>query len=164
LKIVSENKGQMEINAPAGKVLLTARADRLDVYRNNDIGVVDYKTGSNVPSAKAVVSYHAPQLLLEGLIAQKGGFQKVKKGNVSALKYWKLGKNEKAVPEKDLEKIMLNGEERLTGIIAKYDFDDMPYVVNPAPKYCKDKDYEHLSRIREWGVSSGEDDESEDDE
>ena len=160
--IIPEEDGEMTINLPAGDFVLTSRADRIDEYDDGSMAIVDYKTGSSVPSLKAVKSYKAPQLILEALIAEAGGFENISSNKVSSMKYWKLGEKVMEIQGKELEDLLAGGERRVKEILHKYDFETVPYEVNPAPKYCKNNDYEHLSRIAEWGVNAKEDEEFDD--
>ena len=160
--IIPEEDGEMTINLPAGDFVLTSRADRIDEYDDGSMTIVDYKTGSSVPSLKAVKSYKAPQLILEALIAEAGGFENISSNKVSSIKYWKLGEKVTEIQGEELDELLAGGERRVKEILHKYDFETVPYEVNPAPKYCKNNDYEHLSRIAEWGVNAKEDEEFDD--
>lgn len=153
-----ELEGEMNLNLPAGEMTITARADRLDYCKDGTINIIDYKTGEP-PTPKKIQTGYAPQLPIEGLIAEKGGFQlnaqKMKPKKVAGLIYWHLGKNViKADTKNDL---LEKTQERLMRLLAPFDFKETPYYARPNPKHVLEhSDYKHLARIKEW--AAGEDD------
>ena len=55
------------------------------------------------------------------------------------------------MPEED--DIIEKTEEYLLRLVSAFDFVTTPYLSRPTPKYIpKNKDYEHLARIKEWSV------------
>jgi len=152
-KIITERKGAYEFATKGGKFTLEARADRIEADGVGNITIVDYKTGTTARN-KDVEAGLSPQMTLEALIADKGGFDI--KGKTAAIQYWKLsgGKDVAEIKNigKDLEELILEAEEGLKNIIEAFEKDDMPYLACPdpgdAPRY---NDYEHLERIKEWG-------------
>lgn len=147
----SEIKGQIRFDAPAGEIIITAKADRVDINKDGTVSIVDYKTGQT-KSAKEVRSGYAPQLPLEGLIAKEGGYDNVKSAEIRKLLYWKLADKE-IVFDKEVDEIISNNFERVKERISSFDFETTAYTVKPNPKYVtKNTDYEHLSRFREWSV------------
>ena len=67
-KVYNETNGEITYQLPGGDFTFTAKADRIDVLKDGSINIIDYKTGK-IPSKKQVMSGHALQLPLEGLIA-----------------------------------------------------------------------------------------------
>ncbi|ODR99832.1 hypothetical protein AUC68_01450 [Methyloceanibacter methanicus] len=65
---------------------LTARADRIDEAADGSLVIYDYKTGAP-PSASHVTDLYKPQMPLEALIAQEGGFEALGPRSVSGLVY-----------------------------------------------------------------------------
>ncbi len=55
-------------------LVITARADRLDVLPDGSLRIVDYKTGA-LPSLRSVLEGDAVQIPLEILMAARGGFE-----------------------------------------------------------------------------------------
>ena len=169
LKIVeswSEIRGKTTIDVPGGTFTLTAIADRIDRLKDGGLAIVDYKTGA-IPTAIAVAAGFSPQLPIEALIAQKGGFDDVPKAEIAEMLYWKLsggsdgGKQVSAVAKgedpKDLAEEALDGVTRL---VEAFDDEATAYVARPHPKYApRYSDYTHLARIREWSVQEGGDEE-----
>ena len=140
-----------------GKFTVTAKADRVDETKDGKINIIDYKTGK-ARSVKEVSKGFAPQLPLEGLIAEKGGFSEIKAAEVESMRYWQLGKKE-VVIDKDVKKILEETEQRLKDTINIFDFETTPYVCQPNPKHIPEySDYEHLARVKEWYVNEEDDD------
>lgn len=151
-KVYNEIKGQYSFEAPAGKFVVTAKADRVDVTKDGKINIIDYKTGQ-ARSAKEIEFSYAPQLPIEALIAQSGGFEGVSAAEVGALIYWQLGRKESGI-FKNVDAVLQNTYDRIRELVALFDFESTPYYSKPNPKYApKYSDYEHLSRINEIKIS-----------
>ena len=138
---------------------LTARADRIDLREDGSVAIYDYKTGS-APEPKRVEELAAPQLPLEAVIAEGGGFPELGSRAVSALTYIRAtGRNEGGEefqaghsPAPDLAR---DARAKLIRLIARYDDPTMPYEVKrrrgPAFAHAYDyDDYAQLARIQEW--------------
>ena len=150
-KVHNEIEGKIEYNIQGGPFVFTAKADRIDELTDNTINILDYKTGS-IPTKAQIHSGHAIQLLLEGLIARKKAYLLSSTGKVSSLIYWRLGKEKLEINE-DVDDLLDKTEEYLVKLMNTFDFETTPYHSRPTPKYIpKNKDYEHLARIKEWSV------------
>jgi ATP-dependent helicase/nuclease subunit B len=79
-RILTEVNGALPVG---GDFTLTARADRIDVGDTGSVVIYDYKTGK-LPGQKHVEDFYAPQLSLEGAIAEGGGFEGVEKARWTA--------------------------------------------------------------------------------
>jgi ATP-dependent helicase/nuclease subunit B len=152
----AEVKGRHELRVAGGKVTLTARADRLDLRNDGTLRVVDFKTGT-VPSATDVLSGSAPQLPLEALIAERGGFAGFQ-GAVEALEYWELkgglveGKRTAMRPEGVVDK----AEAALERLAARFLLGDAPFPAQPHPRRRAAPEYRHLARTDEWSAGEAE--------
>lgn len=156
-KVHNEVKGEMKIAAPAGEFIITAKADRVDETKDGKLNIIDYKTGK-IRSVNEVKKGYAPQLPIEGLIAEVGGFAEVGKAEVDRLLYWQLGKKEVSIDE-DMADILAQNKQRLQELIAIFDFPTTPYICQPNPKrIVQYSDYEHLARVKEWSVQGDADD------
>lgn len=155
-KISSEDKGQIEISINENiSFTIFAKADRIEYLEDNKTtNIIDYKTGTP-PAAKDVYKGFSPQLLVEALIMIKGGFRKERK--VKNLEYWELKgtkaeKGKKIATEKNIDALIENTEKSLRSLLEFFNNPDNPYIPCPSmkkkPTY---NDYEHLSRIKEWG-------------
>lgn len=156
-QIHSEIEGSLEFDAPAGKFIITAKADRVDETKDGKINIIDYKTGQ-ARSKKEIQTGYAPQLPIEGLIARYGGFNNILAQEVAGLIYWKLADKEIAVDDK-VDDVLEQNFKNIQELIALFDFDTTAYIAKPNPKYVTaNKDYEHLARVKEWSVEGGFDD------
>jgi ATP-dependent helicase/nuclease subunit B len=156
-----EISGSVEIGAPAGPFLLTAKADRIDRMTDGSLAIIDYKTGAP-PSVKEVAAGFAPQLPLEAMIARQGGFKEIGAAEVGALLFWRLkggldGGEERSAG-KNVAELTNEAFSGLAELVRRFDDADTPYEARPhpdrAPKYS---DYGHLARLTEW--SGGEEEE-----
>jgi ATP-dependent helicase/nuclease subunit B len=157
----SEINGSLAIDGPAGRFELTAKADRIDRRRDGTLVLIDYKTGP-LPTAPEVAAGFAPQLPLEALIAEAGGFAGVPKAAVAALEYWRLKgtdpAGERRVIGNDPRSLIAAARAGLQALIAAFDRPETPYEARPRPdKAPRFSDYEHLARIKEWASGLGED-------
>ena len=144
--------GEIVYDLPAGKFFVEATADRVDIMKDGTLNIVDYKTGTAY-TVNDMIRTTAPQLPTEGLIAKNGGFKDVNSGYVSALRYWKLGKEEVFCDENNTTAAIQNTDVNLRKILALYDFETTPYLSHPkAGKQTSCTDYDHLSRYYEWSV------------
>lgn len=151
-KVHGEAQGSFDFEAPAGRFTITAKADRVDETADGKINIIDYKTGT-ARSVREIETGYAPQLPIEGLIAQRGGFEGIPEAEVAKLIYWQLGRKE-TVAEENMPEILENCFEHIKQLAALFDFETTPYISQPNPKNApKYSDYEHLSRVREWSVT-----------
>jgi len=148
-KSYHELKGTMDF---AG-IKVTARADRIDYATDGSVEIIDYKTG-RTPEKKAVVTGLYPQLPVEALIAQSGGFA-IPDAKTLQLKYiqlqgkWQIGKE--LMIAANLEQT----EAGLTMLINTYLTGDHPFfAINTEDQSGKTSKYKHLSRMDEWFAQS----------
>ncbi len=154
-----EIEGEMVVNGPAGDFTLTAKADRIDKSRDGTTAaVLDYKSSGSYPH-KGIVSGKLPQLPLEMLILEDGGFGKDIAVPVSKISYIVVnggGEGGDIKPLTDptkLQEARENAKRGLEDLIAAFDDPDMPYYSLPRPEVApKYNDYEHLARVREWAA------------
>ena len=160
-----EVSGEREFAAPAGPFRVRAIADRIDRTASGGLAIYDYKTGSN-PTDKQIEAGFAPQLPLEGAIAQSGGFANIAPAEVEKLALLRIrgidpAGEEKQIPKKDADpgETIEQAWRGLCELIACFDDPDTAYVSRRAPMFVHDKgDYDHLARVREWsGAENGDD-------
>jgi len=154
----NEIEGSFTIkDLPGGAFTITAKADRIDETIDGSINIIDYKTGKT-RSKKEVALGYAPQLPIEGLIAQSRGFKEIKPAQINQLIYWQLG-NKDTVVSDNLADILETNKQNLTKLLNLFDFETTPYICNPNPRRASEySDYEHLARIKEWHISEDSDD------
>ncbi len=158
--IHSEAAGEFVFDGPAGDFKLTAKADRIDELKSGTLRIIDYKTGAP-PSKTEVAAGYAPQLPLEAVIAEAGGFAGIAAKPVSELDYWRLrGSNpagEVSSAGDEPAQLAADAKEGLAALVRLFDNVETAYEARPrpdaAPKYS---DYEHLARLKEWASSEGE--------
>lgn len=156
----TEVKGKLTLVGPAGPFELTAKADRIDLFHDGGLAIIDYKTGT-LPTKREVELGFSPQLALEAAMAQAGAFDGVPPAPVGELAYWQLLGGD---PAGRIDRLKVDGaadsaSAGLARLIAAFDDENTPYLSQPnpdgAPRYS---DYDHLARVKEWSVggSGGE--------
>jgi len=158
-----EVAGSLTLPGPAGPFELRGRADRVDRIAEGDFAIIDYKTGI-VPTNPQVVLGYAPQLPLEAMMLEAGGFAGIPGGRVRELAHWRLsgssvnpGEVKRVDPkERTLDDLVAEARQGLLDLIARFDRPDTPYLSQPrrdrAPRFGV---YDHLARVQEWS-SGGE--------
>ncbi len=160
-EILSEIAGMASFEAPQGRFVLTGRADRIERRRDGTIALIDYKTGG-APSSPEVAQGYAPQLPLEAMMIEQGGFAGVASGAVAELAYWRLTGGDPAgevkSPESDPAKLraLIDGAAAgLKRLVATFDDPATPYRATPSPERApRYSDYAHLERLKEWLAGS----------
>jgi len=159
--VATEIKGQFDLPEVSERFLLTAIADRIDRHGDGSLEIIDYKTG-RVPSAKEVDVGMAPQLPLEAVIAEAGGFGAAATGRVSALSYWRLTGGTppaeiKSPSRAELRSLIEQARSGLTALVVAYDDPERVYEARPVPQFVpRYSDYEHLERVQEWTAGEHE--------
>ncbi|MFO1075216.1 MAG: double-strand break repair protein AddB [Geminicoccaceae bacterium] len=164
-RIVAEVRGRLEIACPGGPFRVRARADRIEVGSGGELAVVDYKTGP-LPGNAEVRRGIAPQLLIEALIAEHGGFDGLPAGAAAhEILFWQLiggeplaGKAQDPVgKEGSLAALLDHARTGLTALLAHFDDPRTAYVPIPRPEIAPAfNDYAHLARIQEWWGTEAE--------
>ena len=124
-KVHNEISGSMVFDSDGGKFTITAKADRIDETKDGRVNVLDYKTGK-ARSNKEIASGMAPQLPIEGLIVQSGGFAEIPAKKVSTLRYWRLGKEEIVADEEQSQRGLERTMSYLQTLIAYFDKESTP--------------------------------------
>ena len=156
LPLVTEARGSMTLNGPAGDFTLNAIADRIDRLADGSLSIIDYKTGV-APTESELLRGEAPQLPLEAAIALSGGFKDLPPGLVSTLSYWRVSGGREAGEIRDIKsdgsELGRMAEQGLLQLIAQFDDLETPYRSRPRPAIApRFSDYEHLARIKEWSA------------
>jgi ATP-dependent helicase/nuclease subunit B len=156
-KIYSEISGEIQFATKSGPFILTAKADRIEVDQENNIEIIDYKTGS-IPSLKDIRVAIAPQMTLEALIALKKGFPlqlTTTTHKIAKLIYIQLSGGEHAGSyteiKEEIDQLIEEAELGLKDLIDAFSDQNTPYLCCPVPSYApKYDEYQHLSRSKEW--------------
>ncbi|MGH1398574.1 MAG: double-strand break repair protein AddB [Alphaproteobacteria bacterium] len=149
----SEIKGELNI----ADAVIYGRADRIDKI-GQDYAIIDYKSGGQFSKSK-IASGDTPQLAIEGLIAQEGGFASLSPAPCGYLGYWVLNPNGKNTEINDTDDLLRDTHEALETLITTFSDEDTPYHAIPraniAPRF---HDYEHLARVQEWAALDEQED------
>ena len=157
-RILTETRGGLQMPCPGGPFRIRARADRIEVGRDGALAILDYKTGS-LPANSDVQRGLSPQLLIEALIAQGGGFAGIPADSeVDSILYLHLkggeaepGKEHDPVGTADLRALLAAARRGIQVLLAHFDDPATAYVPVPRPEIAPVfSDYEHLSRLGEW--------------
>jgi len=150
----SEDIGALVIDAVEGGFKISAKPDRIDYRPDIGLSIIDYKTGQ-APSKPQVESGLSPQLPLEALIAQSGGFAGVPAEPSAELMYVSLsgGRNPgKAEPLKvDIDEVTQSTLEGVSKLIVAFADPNRAYLSRPRPQFeSRFGQYDHLARVGEW--------------
>ncbi|WP_029057721.1 double-strand break repair protein AddB [Stappia stellulata] len=159
--------GTLDLDLAPGRIVtLSARADRIDLRRDGTYAVIDYKTGQ-APSAKEVAALLAPQLPLEAAMVTGGAFPGVDPSvPVGNLLYLRLAGGrvplevaERAPKEGEVDALAAEALARTKSLFAGYENPQTGYLSRA--RVMKEREfaapYDHLARVREWALDSGED-------
>ena len=150
-----ERSAELELS---GGFILKARVDRIERNRENQISIIDYKTGT-IPSTEQVRSGTAPQLPLEAIMAEAGAFGPEFTGNVAELAYIKLSGRGEAGEDKplftkkleELRDVLKSAAIALPALLLKFAQGDRPYLATPHPGRENPYDaFAGISRRAEW--------------
>jgi ATP-dependent helicase/nuclease subunit B len=152
--IATEQSGELALPGLAAPFTLTARADRIDVWRDGGLTIIDYKTGA-LPKKDDIERGFAPQLTLEAAMALAGAFEGIRGSAITELAYWKLSGNRDGGKvdrvNGDLMALADAATAGLTALVRSFGDDAMPYAATPDAAYAPaHDDYEHLARNSEW--------------
>ena len=155
-KSLGEISGSFVIDAPGGPFTLKARADRIDVSREG-LAITDYKTAANLSDLVArAKAGRAPQLFLEALIAERGGFSGIDAAPVSMLRYVSVAGGDppgavNVLKLDDVHAAICEVERELNALVARFDNVDTPYLATRRAQFRYNFDaYAHLARVAEW--------------
>lgn len=166
--IYAEIKGQMCFESNYGTnhnqpFTVTARADRIDIY-SDEVDILDYKTGVP-PTPKQVSAGFAPQLLLEAAILADGGFKTIEIDKSLPINFaymqltgaYPAGKMQsfKRLDSQQLVDDILVG---LKTRIADFAIHQTAYKPRELAEFAaRFRDYDQLSRMKEWALIEGDD-------
>jgi ATP-dependent helicase/nuclease subunit B len=154
ISIATEIEGALELAEISAPFTLTARADRIDAFRDGSLTIIDYKTGQP-PMQGDIERGFAPQLALEAVIALAGRFDGVAGQTVRELAHWRLSGNRDggaAMPVKgDPMQLAAQARAGLIALVTEFSADHAAYAATPDPQFApKYDDYDHLARNSEW--------------
>jgi ATP-dependent helicase/nuclease subunit B len=131
---------------------LVAKADRIDLSPEGALYVYDYKTGN--PPSVAEQKKFSKQLLLEAVIAERGGFAEIAGAQVLGAAYIGLGANPRTIPAPLAEMSTAQTLHELRLLIAAFQSEMRGYTAQLARQSERVQgDYDQLSRAGEWDLS-----------
>ncbi len=157
--VKTEISGGILIETDGQPFRLTAKADRIDRLADGRLAILDYKTG-RPPSPQSVKDGYAPQLPLEAIIADQGGFPGLAAAGTGELAYLRLsggnppGEFLHALGRDAPDEAIANAWAGLIKLIETFDNPDKPYSALTRAEFAFAGDYDHLSRVDEWGTQS----------
>jgi RecB family exonuclease len=144
----TEIKGEATFGTPPFTV--HGKADRIDILSHGQVAIYDYKTGQP-PTEKQQKAYDK-QLLLEALVALKGGFGDLGRMRTSRVAYIGLGSKSTYVAIEVDEPLLQRTRDELESILAEFAQRSRGYtsrrVVMSANRFGGD--FDHLARYGEW--------------
>jgi ATP-dependent helicase/nuclease subunit B len=164
IRCLTEHDGSIILPLADGEVEITAKADRLDELAGGGWRILDYKTGQ-VPAESKVIEGAAPQLALEAMILEAGGYATINADSkATALVYWKLSGGEKPGEEKSLSDAPPGGARyadmaraRIAALAERMLLGQAPFESRPHPaRDTPSRDYDHLARLDEWSSGDGD--------
>lgn len=147
--VVLEEQGQAVL--PDLGFTLTARPDRIDLLRDGDVEIFDYKSGA--PPKDAEVKRYRVQLLLEAAMAERGAFGALGRVGVKRATYVQIG------GDGDSRTLKLgdgqvgavwDGLHRLVGFYQNPTAAYVARIMNLEPRFPDD--YQGISRFGEWAL------------
>lgn len=151
-QLYNEISGSIKLPYSQGEFLIEAKADRIEKLKDGTLNIIDYKTGKT-RKAKEIVAGNAPQLPIEGLIAQRGGFEGVKPAATNSFQYWAFHDSAICTDAEKSAAAIEKITEILQNLINAYSRQEQAYLVKPRPADVGGfSDYDHLSRLSEWCV------------
>jgi ATP-dependent helicase/nuclease subunit B len=158
------------------EIVLTARADRIELLNDGRLVILDFKTGS-VPTPKQIKAGLAPQLLLEAAMAPLSPFSpadatttrpSLGPGEVAHALYLALKPGADAMTEKAVAKeaeLATKAAEHLAGfasMVEGFRSGERGFTSRFAAQFVRfDGDYDHLARVKEWSQAGHDSDEEE---
>lgn len=149
-----EVRGQIDLRIGDDVIELATVVDRIDQFVSGECQLVDYKTGT-LPTEKDISLGFSPQMALEGVILQQGGFAGVEGVDLKAV-YWALQGGVEGGTVKPVKSYKTLVEEAALGVqelLAWFHKDDAIYFSCPwGEDKARLQDYRHLARIDEWMI------------
>ncbi|MCF6198372.1 MAG: double-strand break repair protein AddB [Hyphomicrobiaceae bacterium] len=160
LRHLPECEGRMSFDSAGGEFTLTARADRIDLQKDGSLIIYDYK--SSKKETRDVRALKSPQLPLEAVIGEAGGFADLGELTSSDLVFVAAtGKEERGRQDSCIDK-NISGPQlasaALAGLKQLVEQYDQPETGYPALRRAgfeaayRYDDFEHLARVKEWAV------------
>ena len=176
IKTISEQQGEITIHAKGGDFSIYGYIDRIDIYNDDSVSIVDYKTGAP-PRKKSIIEGKEPQLPIEAWMMTDGHILD-KNHAVKEIAIWhisgKYGENGggeinggiikpvlKNDKKNELDEAIENTQKIVMELIDIFQDESTAYISHPNPANKIDdryNDYKYLERISEWQDSDSQND------
>jgi ATP-dependent helicase/nuclease subunit B len=143
--IYAELPGEMLLNIGGFELKIVAIADRIEIKNDGTVAILDYKTGA-LPTKKDVLAGLSPQLIIEALICQDGGFP-IGALDVSEIVYVKISSSSPYIRPISIELTkadLMYHKDQMQSLLEYY-IDNK--VFSKEVNLLKYNDYKHLMRI-----------------
>ena len=154
-KALLEQEGKITLSLPTGDFTLTARADRIDLGKNQNAAIIDYKSG-RVDTGRVAKTFN-PQLQLTGLILLENGFAPLTVKTIDSLALYKVwnrkedDKDDLLFPDTEIIELIEEAKQKTLELLNHYDDPATPYLSQPRPQFeAHFGTYDHLARRDEW--------------
>ena len=151
ISYLTEQKGELSLSLKNFTFTIKAIADRFDVLDQDRVRVIDYKTGTP-PSLKDMKNGYSPQLSLEALITDQGGFSI--KALPEEIAIWQLKGGEpagKIIKIDVTSEFLKETEAGVLKLLSNFMDAHCPYLACPVPEKAPFfNPYTHLERNAEW--------------
>ena len=139
-----EIKGTLELNIKGKKVTILAIADRIEVGKQGEAYIMDYKTGA-IPTKKDIVSGLSPQLIIESIILSENGFN-LPVNKIKKIIYIKINSHSPYIKITEIELSKENISKHKQGLIKllEHYITTNQYPIEPC--LMKYDDYTHFAR------------------
>lgn len=143
-----ETKAGWELRDPP--FTLTAKPDRIDIWPDGRVHILDYKTGA--PPTETEQKEFSKQLLLQAVMAQEGAFTGLGPREVARVTYLGLGGSALKLSQTDMTPALIDEvREGFVTLIRAYLDPKQGFAARRAvQKQNRAGDYDHLARFGEW--------------
>ena len=163
-RLILEKKGSTTLDIEGQSFVLSGTADRIEPRIGGRLAILDFKSGKP-PSEAQVRAGLSPQMPLQGLIAQRGGFAKYTNATeVEALTYVRFGtqfdvreigeeagRGASKLEAIEIAEVIAEAEAGLVKLLTQFANPDQPYLSAPRPERVTYwSDYTRLARRDEW--------------
>ncbi|WP_250311911.1 PD-(D/E)XK nuclease family protein [Rickettsia endosymbiont of Oedothorax gibbosus] len=142
--IYSETRGAISLNIAGQELTIIGVADRIEIDEFGVAVIIDYKTGS-LPSRKDIETGLSPQLIIEALMLQEGGFG-MQIHNVKQVVYVKISSSKPIIQTLEIDITREALARHKQGMIRLLEY----YITNKSFSYdidlLKHDDYAYLAR------------------
>lgn len=168
-RLFIEHSGRLAFPLKDGSTFtLRGRADRIELDRTGNATVIDFKTG-RPPGVREIFAGFAPQMTLEAAMLMEGAFRDIPPPpEAPQLLYIHATGGRPAIEPRPVKQekgelrtvpdIIAEHRRRLEVKLNEFVTGQAAYVSRPFPKFARRySDYDHLARVKEWSLTSGED-------